>query len=186
MYGFLKFFLQIGVVNGIYGSLFGRPQRYGIRGLYLDDKSVVGGENGALVPKLAPGQANDFFRHTVLPLPEYDFIIIDASQDYLKSLRKFLQSTKRIIPGGYILVKNTQCRCLKSGKRLIDQIKDYPDYEVLEFLNDGLAIVRLQKPEYKNHNVRPLNATFWVSLGLLGGIVAGEYLFWKNDNIGKI
>jgi hypothetical protein len=177
MFSFLKFFLQVGAINGIYGSIFGRPERYGIRGLYLDDESVIGGENGVLSPKLTNQNINKFFRHTLIPLPEYDFIVMDASEDIVKAIQKFNQSTKRLIPGGYILIKNTSYRCPSSGVCLIDHIKNIPECEILEFANDGIAIVRLKNLKLKTHNVRPLNAAFWVTLGALGGIVAKELLF---------
>lgn len=177
---FLKFFIQFGIVNTLYGSLFGRPEKFGVRGVYVDDGAIVGGPHGALLPAVGPGQAiNKFFKHTYIPYPDYDFAVIDASNGYYPALKKFYQSCKRVIPGGYILIKNTQKACRRHGShsiKFIDEIKRADDYEVLEFPdNGGMALVRVRdKKDLKRHNVKPLNAGFWVAIGVLSGLVLSE------------
>lgn len=179
---FIKFFLQFIVVNGIYGALFGRPDKFGVRGLYLDEDSLIGGENASLLPSFAPHKANKFFKHTLTPYPEYDFIMIDCHDGYFPAKNKFKQGCKRLIPGGYLVLRNTKCSP-DISIFLMQEIKNNPDYDVLEFTDgEGIALVRVrEKAKFFNHKVKPLNAGFWIAAGILGGVVAGEFFRKRKE-----
>lgn len=177
---FLKFFLQFGVVNTLYGALFGRPERFGIRGAYIGDNSIIGGPHGALMlPLGAETATNHFFHHTLTPFPNYDFILIEGSTGYYPTLRKLYQSCKRVIPGGYILIKDSnRAITTKNGKiqKLVDELKTTKGYEILEYPDgEGLTFVRLRDQEkLAKHSIKPINAGFWIGVGVLGGLVLSE------------
>ena len=184
---FLSLFVQFGIVNTLYDFLFGRPQKYGIRGLYIDDKAIMGNHNGLLVPKAADRDVNKFFHHSFLPHSHYDFVFIDGAQGYEASINKLYQSCRHLIPGGYIVMRNAGKACrsdpLKRKRRLIDDLKNNKNYDILEFPDgDGLAVIRVKENDkLKKANLKPKNAGFWIGIGILGGLVIGELYKGKQS-----
>lgn len=177
---FLNLFLQFGMVNTLYDSLFGRPQKYGIRGLYIDDKAILGNHNGPLVPRAASRDINKFFHHSFIPHSHYDLVFIDASSGYVPTVKKLYRSCRHLIPGGYVVIRNVNKACkdpfTAQPRRLIDELKHNKNYDVLEFPDgDGMAVLRVKENEkLKKATLKPKHAGFWVAFGIVGGLIISE------------